>query len=73
MIKGFRANINQDSHRIFLSRLINHGVVFKGIQSKGSGEEYSFIFDTDDDFKKAQQIKRVMIEQYEDVPMHKSL
>lgn len=73
MILGFRANINQDSHRIFLTRITNAGAAFRGIPSLESNEVYSFIFDTEEDFRIAQRVKRSMSERYEDVPMHKSL
>ncbi len=72
MILGFRANINNDSHRIFLTRLQNSGVNFKGIPSSESINEeqntYSFIFDNEIDFRQAQKIKRSMIDQYADIP-----
>ena len=73
MILGFRANINQDSHRIFINRLVDYGVLFKGMPSKENSEEYTFLFDSEGDFIKAQKVKRSMSEKYEDVPLHKSL
>lgn len=73
MILGFRANINQDSHRIFINRLVDFGVSFKGILSTNSNEEYSFIFNDVEDFHKALKIKKSMVEKYDDIPMNKSL
>lgn len=72
MILGFRANIDKDSHRVFLTRLQNHGVNFKGIPTSDSSDEerstYSFIFDTENDFRQAQTIKRSMTPRYSDIP-----
>lgn len=72
MILGFRANIDKDSHRIFLTRLQNYGVNFKGIPTTDSSEDrnvYSFIFDTEIDFRQAQKIKRNMVHRYNDIPV----
>ena len=74
MILGFRANINNDSHRIFITRLINFGVNFKGIPSCESNcddrDSYSFIFDSENDFINAKKVKRSMIDQYKDIPLY---
>jgi hypothetical protein len=74
MILGFRANINNDSHRIFLIRLVNYGVKFIGIPSQKERDHYSFVFDTDTDFRMAQTVRRSMVAlNYNDIPMQGTL
>lgn len=69
MILGFRANINEDSHRVFLTRLKNQGINFKGIPSYNEKDHYSFLFDSEQDFRLAQKVKRSMLERYPNIPM----
>ncbi len=72
MILGFRANINEDSHRIFITRLQSNSVKFYGKKSLDN-ENYSFIFNSVEDFKQAEKIKNAMLERYPNVPMHNSI
>lgn len=73
MILGFRANINEDSHRIFLTRLKDNGVNFKGAPSETDRNYYCFLFDSEQDFRLAQVVKKSMVEKYPNIPMHKNL
>lgn len=69
MILGFRASINNDTHRLFITRLVNLGVKFCGIKSQTDGDFYSFIYDSEDDFRLAQKLKRVMVKTHPDIPV----
>ena len=68
MVLGFKANINQDSHRIFLTRLVNFRVNFYGIQNKQDRFEYNFVFKSEYDYTQALRVNKVMADQYNDIP-----
>lgn len=69
MILGFRANINNDTHRVFLTRLKNLGAQFKSAQSKENKEEYSFIFLHENEYSKAVKLASKMSELWPDIPL----
>lgn len=69
MILGLRGNINNDTHRIFLTRLVNNGTRVSGIKSLINHEEYSFVFASTEDFNFGRKLADSMRKRYTDVPV----
>lgn len=68
MILGFRANINNDTDRIFLSRIKNSGILLNASKSKDDRYVYSFLITDERDLAKIREIRSKMVWRYENVP-----
>jgi len=60
MILGFIGDINNDTHRVLLTRLANQKINFRSTKSTQSPSQYTILFETESDYKNAQKVAKVM-------------
>lgn len=68
MILGFRANINNDTDRILLSRIRNSGIILTATQSYSDKFDYNFLVKDETDLSKIRAIRTKMVWTYQNVP-----